>query len=277
MSLPEFNKICHDIKAGGKLKVLRFYLMGEPLSNPDLPEMIKTACQMGLAERTELTSNGVLLDKKKSQEIIGSGLDYLRISISSVDESRHKRITQSKIQVDNIYHNIEQFRRIRDEMGQQKPFLNVKMIDSQDEKENMKFCNMYEAIADEAIIEKPMNWNSQKNSDFIKNTYGKNNAIDPKQLYPYYKEVCPFPFYTLVVNVDGDVTACCVDWNKNTCVGNVFDAPLKSIWDGEKMRDFRRMHLLRKRKENRSCSDCQFLFTTPDNIDDLSIDKIEKK
>ena len=275
MSLLEFKNICDSIQVGGRLKVLRFYLMGEPLLNPHLSEMIKVACQMRLAERTEITTNAVLLNGEKSREIINSGLDYLRVSISSVDQSRHEYITQTNIQVEHIYSNIKQFKQIRDGMGRQKPFLYVKMLDSLNNVENLKFLQMYQAVGDEIVIEKPMNWDSFNNHDLLRSTYKEDKMPDSEGMYPYPKTVCPFPFYTLAVNVNGDVTVCCVDWNKGTKVGNVFEATLKSIWDGDEMRDFRRMHILRKRTLNSSCANCQFLSTVPDNLDNMSESKIK--
>ena len=274
MKLFEFKKICQDIQEGGQLKVLRFYFMGEPLLNPHLTEMITMASQRRLAKRTELTTNGVLLDREKSQAIINSGLDYLRISISSVDSHRHKHITQTNIQVDKIYDNIKRFRHIRDGMGRQKPFLYVKMLDSYNEAENSRFLQMYQGVGDESVIEKPMNWDEYNNHDLLQATYGEKQTSDSTELYQYPKSVCPFPFYTLMVSVNGDVTVCCVDWNKATRVGNAFESTLQSIWNGDEMRNFRRMHIFRNRKLNPSCSNCQFLFTAPDNLDNMSESKI---
>jgi radical SAM protein with 4Fe4S-binding SPASM domain len=73
-----------------------------------------------------------------------------------------------------------------------------------------------------------------------------------------------------VVNANGDITACCVDWNKKTCVGNLKEAPLAEIWSGPAFREFRRMHLENRRHENESCRNCTYLFTSPDNLDGLS-------
>jgi len=274
MSLSQFTKICHDIKDGGHLKALRFYLMGEPLLNPHLAKMIAMAHRMKLSERTELTTNAVFLNRGISRALINSGLDYLRISISSVDPKRHERITQTRVEPGHIRDNIKNFRRIRSRMGCRKPFIYIKMLDALDDVENSNFLKIYKPLGDEAAIEVPMNWNEYNNHDLLQGTYGKGRRINQKELYPYPKEVCPFPFYTLAVNVNGDVTVCCVDWLKATRVGNVFESTLKSIWDGEELRNFRRMHLLRVRRMNVSCRNCKYLYTTPDNIDDMPRSRI---
>ena len=270
MTLAEFIKIAQDIKSGGLLKVLRFYFMGEPLLNPELPKMIKTACKMNLAQRTELTSNGVLLDTEKSVALVNSGLDYLRISISSVDPVRHGQVTQTSVSVEEIFDNIRSFRNTRDKMGSVKPFLYVKLLDPLNQAETQRFLEMYGSVADETAIEKPMNWNNYEKRNLIEATYGSDVSAERNDLYPYPKEVCPFPFYTLMVNVNGDVTTCCVDWNKATRVGNVFESGLKSIWNGEQLRNLRQIHITRRRVLNPSCGNCTFLYTVPDNLDNMS-------
>jgi radical SAM protein with 4Fe4S-binding SPASM domain len=270
MTVTEFKRICNDIKSSGKLKVLRFYLMGEPLLNPKLPEMIKIASKMGLAERTELTSNGSLLSEEKSKEIIYSGLDYFRISISSVDQLRHKRLTQTNIRIEQIYDNVKRFKEIRENLGNKKPFLYVKMLDSSNKKENSKFLRLYGAIADEVVIEKPMEWNSYGVHNLLKVVYKKKQAPNLNKTYLYRKSICPLPFYTLSISANGDVCVCCVDWNKATRVGNVFESSLKSIWGGPSLRDFYSLHISGRRVENPSCANCRFLYTVPDNLDYMS-------
>lgn len=134
--------------------------------------------------------------------------------------------------------------------------------------ENEIFKNMYEEVADEVCIESPMNWNGQGN--FIGNLYlnrkiKKNLFLPAKKI----KKVCPFLFYSLVIKCSGDVVACCVDWNKGTKIGNVKNESLSEIWNGQRLREFRKMHLEGRKAENKSCRNCTYLYTSPDNIDNL--------
>ena len=274
MSLSEFQKIAADIKAGGRLKVLRFYFMGEPLLNPELPAMITMASQMQLAERTELTTNGVLLNETTARALISSGLDYLRISISSVIQSRHEQVTQTRVKIEDIRNNIRRFRELRHELGYTKPFIYVKLLDPCDAAERDTFFDLYRDIADEAVVEDSMNWNSYDDHNFMPADNAKTGNPTGSAAQTTPKQVCPFPFYTLAVTVNGDVTVCCVDWNKATAVGNAFEEDLTSIWHGKRMREFRQMHITRNRKNNPSCCNCTFLYTTPDNLDAMSAETI---
>lgn len=274
LSMDLYTKIINDIKKMGKLKSLKLYCDGEPLLNKNIVKMVRLAKKNEISERIEITTNGSLLKKDISVELIESGLDYLRISIPSVIEKRKFEITQSKISFNQIFNNIKNFRHLRDKLGCKLPFIYVKMIDTFGP-ENKIFRNMYQGIADEVFIEPPMNWDGQKN--FIGNLY--TNKRTKKTLFPplkVVKKVCPFHFYSLVIKCNGDVVACCVDWSKGTKIGNVKEKSLSEIWTGEHLREFRKMHLEGQRAENESCRNCTFLYTSPDNIDNLPDRKISE-
>jgi radical SAM protein with 4Fe4S-binding SPASM domain len=276
MDFALFEKIVAQIKPLGRLKVMRFYMLGEPLLHPDIIRMISLAVSSGVTERTELTTNATALTEQKSRGLLASGLDYLRVSIYAANQERNEWVTQSKVPIARIYENVRTFRRLRDETGTKTPQLYVKMIDSGSDEENAAFLEMYKDIADECVLEKPMNWNGYENRDVLETAYASDEErshVAGANLFPFQKKICPFPFYTMVVNANGDVTACCVDWNKNTKVGNVHDATIGEIWHGEAFRELRRMHIEGRRGENASCKNCTYLFTAPDNLDGLSAEE----
>ena len=81
------------------------------------------------------------------------------------------------------------------------------------------------------------------------------------------KLVCPYPFYALAINANCDVSICCNDWAHRTVVGNIMQERLIDIWNGERLRNFRLMHLKGMRCNNPACVDCSCLELLPDNID----------
>ena len=277
MDMNLYKKILDDIKKMGKLKSLKLYLNGEPLLHKNIVEMIMLASNLDITDRIEMTTNAALLTEDLSKNLINSGLTYLRISIYSIIEEKNQQITNSKIGIDKIFNNIKNFKKLRDEYKNHTPFLYVKMIDTFDKKENEDFINKYKDIADEVAIEAPMNWNGYLKRDYINNLYNeKSNDINREILFANKKEICPFPFYSLVINCNGDVGVCCVDWNIKTKIGNIKEKNLSEIWFGENLRNFRKMHINKYRHKNESCKNCTYLYTSPDNIDNLSYKKFEK-
>jgi MoaA/NifB/PqqE/SkfB family radical SAM enzyme len=244
---------------------INFYMMGEPFVNKSLPSMIRRAKQRGSAQKVIVTSNGSLLNRETAERVVESGLDYLRISIYGAFEETHRARTRSAIGLQRIVDNLSGFVEVRAKST--KPFLYVKMIDSGDADENAEFVRRFSAIADEVHIEPVMNWNDID---------GKNRAnVDKDALleteyFSRKKEVCPFPFYTLVIHADLRVSVCCVDWSKKAVVGDLKTQSLLDIWNGDALRAFQDLHVQRRRAEIAACASCTFLHTAPDNVDSLA-------
>ncbi len=268
LDMDQFKKICHDTVELGKLKVLRFYMLGEPFLHKELPEMVAYAKKIDMADRIEVTSNASAINQKNAERILESGLDYLRISIYGMTPERHKEITQTNVSPELIRSNIANLWEMKQKTGAKSPFVYIKMINPFDQEEEKRFFETYSNICDEIRLERPMNWDNPNEADFIDNVYGE--KIEKAALFRFPKQVCAFPFYTTVVHSSGDVSVCGVDWEKKTVVGNIFKQSLRDIWNGPELRAFQRMHIERRKEENEACRNCTYLYTYPDNLDEIT-------
>jgi radical SAM protein with 4Fe4S-binding SPASM domain len=141
------------------------------------------------------------------------------------------------------------------------------MIDTRSAEENAEFLSLFGGIGDEVALEPVMNWNDPEEGDLSQMERDARLSLD---YYKLKKQVCPFPFYTLVVHADLRVSVCCVDWAKETVVGDLRHETLAQIWRGEKLRAFQLMHLQGRAGEHKACRDCTYRHTAPDNIDGLT-------
>lgn len=80
MRLEEFEIIAGKLQ--GVTKYLYYHLMGEPLTHPALPEMIRLASALGF--RSVVTTNGTLLPRR-GRELIDSGVYKVNISVHSFE------------------------------------------------------------------------------------------------------------------------------------------------------------------------------------------------
>lgn len=258
MQFDDFKKIADDFAEwkGDKIKVIRIIGFGEPLINPKTPEMVKYLKDLEIAERIEITTNASLLTKECSEKLLDSGLDYLRCSVYAVEQTRHQLFTQTPFDISLIRKNIENLKKMRDSRKLEKPFIYVKMLESDDEKENQLFLDTFSPLCDEAVLEKRHQWLSSK---------------DPKK---NQRQVCPQPFKMVSIHFNGDVILCDPDWKGNTCVGNALEEKISEIWGGKKIRKFWRMQLENRKNENLSCRDCSFLNDeyAIDDLDGVSPD-----
>lgn len=267
LSLEDFKAVAKQIKDLGTVKTLNFYMMGEPFVNKQLTQFISLAKSEAIADKVIVTSNGTLVKPAIYQDICDSQLDYLRISIYGGNENSHATNTQSSFRLSRIKDNILGLKQFRDERGQKHPFIYIKMIESPNADDNRQFKEMFSEASDEVFIEPVMNWNDPDEGNLA--GQAKDTELS-RQYFSAQKAVCPFPFYTLVIHSDLKVSVCCVDWNKQTIVGDLRNETLADIWKGDALRTFQLRHLQRRRHQLAGCKTCTYLHTAPDNIDSLS-------
>ena len=83
MSLDEFKSVAENLQ--GLTRYIYFHVLGEPLTHPELVEMIKYARSMGF--NPAVTTNGTLLDRRGG-ELLSSGVYKVNISLHSFEEGK---------------------------------------------------------------------------------------------------------------------------------------------------------------------------------------------
>ena len=259
-----------EITQGHGIKTLNFYMMGEPFLNPKLLGYIRDAKLRGLADRLIVTSNGSLIRSSLHADLVRSGLDYLRISIYGADETDQKANTQTRIPLERVQKNLRDLISARDKMGSSTPYVYVKMIDQLSDHKNQCFLSGFSGIADEVAIEPRMDWNSPENV----NLAGvPRDELLSSSYHGNLKSCCPFPFYTLVIHADLQVSVCCVDWSKSLVIGSLSESRLTDIWNGRKLRNIQLAHLRGMRNSIEACRNCAYLHTSPDTLDGLTAEE----
>ena len=263
MSLELFKKIIDDIAAMNfKLKALKLWKDGEPLLNKNLPQFIEYAKNKGVSEQVRVTSNGGLLDRM-AQQLIDVELDWLMISFLSLKDDVYFRHTGRKEMQDTVLNNVRLLRSLRDQKGTKKPHTAIKMCKFPyiTDEEIASFRAQVEPFVDEVILhEEPMDWDSSHHKDM---TLGAGlQRRRPKQ-------VCPYAWYQVNINFNGEVSICPVDWSFKTIIGDVSKETFSDVWNGQRMRDFRNMWATQELWRNPVCEKCTYYYNHADNIDDF--------
>lgn len=73
---------------------------------------------------------------------------------------------------------------------------------------------------------------------------------------PFMPGTCPEVCDKLSVNWNGDVTACCGDWDDMMIVGNINEEPIDKIWRGERITQIREMLAANRYKDLLLCRRC---------------------
>jgi radical SAM protein with 4Fe4S-binding SPASM domain len=249
-----WERVLSQLQQIAPIRVLRFWGIGEPLLNPNLPSMINHA--RFVAERTELATNGSLL-AGRAYALVNSGLQYLRVSVYSTTEKGYEIESGSRFRLSEIMANVRELKRFRESLGSTLPWICANFTTSHPE-EIPLFQEQWKEIADDCRVEIIHNW-------------GGTDArlVQLSQPKPEARKVCSKPFYELVIKANGDVTPCCADWDGSLKIGNILESSLPEIWEGELAKGIRRLHISGRRSDLGMCRDCTLIESQPDDLDFL--------
>ena len=261
MDFELYKKIIDDLKAfETPIKVLRLYKDGEPLLNPKFADMIRYAKASGGILAVDTTTNASLLNPEKNMEIISAGLDKINISVNGLSDQSYREFTRHKMDFHELVSNIRHF---YDHRGN--CLVCIKIVgDNLTNEEKDRFFAVFGDIADRVFIEHiaPC-WPEFRMEEAV-----ANESVGIYDQGIREVAVCPYIFYSLSINSDGKASLCFLDWSRKLIVGDVKKESVKDIWNGEALFNYRKMHLLRKRKEHPICGTCgQLTHCMPDDID----------
>jgi MoaA/NifB/PqqE/SkfB family radical SAM enzyme len=105
MEMPVYRRLIAGLEALPTLAKVAFWGFGEPLLHPHIVEMVTLA--KGLGAKTELISNGLLLDRSLAEGLVTAGLDTLVLSVdggaadacADTKSGSDLRVVQENVQV----------------------------------------------------------------------------------------------------------------------------------------------------------------------------------
>jgi len=222
----------------------RVYLhfLGEPLLHPQLGKFIAYGKSKGF--EIAFVTNGSLLSKEKSIQMIDVELDYLAISFE-INQETFKKL-RSGGDFKTVQKNILNFFALRNLRNKRKPFVLVSSI-TLNKKHDEKIAKFWEDKVDGFNYKEIHDWRG--NIQDITRIAGRKKET---------KKICLLPFIGMCILVDGKVVPCCVDYDGTYILGDLKRDSLKSIWNGQKIITLRRA-LLEGRKETiELCSKCSY-------------------
>lgn len=248
-----------------KLNTLHLYKDGEPLLNPSLAWMVETARKGEVAESVELTTNGLILTRDRAAALIDAGLDRIRISLQPSSTGAKQDAKAAQLYA-RCLENVRTLREERDRRGASLE-IHVKTIDFVGEDPLLaSFRTDFGPLADTIHVDVAMGWSGAASIDLTLGSAPESNMTGQVALRPS-RVVCPQPFYTLAINSNGEVSACCVDWSHDVVVGDVCQQSLGDIWRSEALRSLRLLHLDGRRGENRACRSCHYVQGASEQAD----------
>lgn len=279
MSDEMFKKITHDaVEFGGQIKRVLFTGLGEPLANPKLPDMIKYMKDRNVAQGYEIITNAYLLSHEMTDRLLESGLTFLRISIQGLTEKKYREVSGVDISYDRLIDNIRYF---YEKKGSCK--LYIKIMDACFDKgeSEQDFFDMFGNMCDSIYIEHLIKAQPSMMDSYDKEIQSVQTFYGDKA---EHREVCPYAFYSLQIDVDGNTFPCPpLGFPEDFSLGNVMDKSVYDIWHSDRLYGMQLSMLKKGRCAVKYCDNCEnyLCFTPPeDNLDndrEAIIKRIEEK
>jgi len=251
MSLAKYKRSLDEVVGLG-CKRIDFTGFGEPLVDKTLEEKVAYAKSKGLGTYT--ITNASILTRARTARFIKAGLDELRVSFYGMRKETYERAMVG-LNFETTWKNLHDFLEVREEMGSKLPRLEINwLVLPENEEDTELFREYWEPRADAIEIWKPHNFGDgrsyrQRSDDIaMKNTCGR-----PKN-------------GPLQIHWNGEVVACCYDYNNQLVLGNAFEQPILEILNGEKYRLIRLAHREKMFKLFPYCNQCDQLLPHADAL-----------
>lgn len=228
MSFEMFKKIADEaIENENIVKSIVMQGLGEPLMDPMLFKRIKyLKTKSGIY--VLMSTNAGLLSKEKSSEILDSGLDCIMFSLDGASKATYEKL-RTGLDYDKVVGNIRQFLQMKRKLGLEKPYVIIQFIRCKINKHEEKFFRRQWKQKDVSLYIKDMH-------DFLDvkfNGNSKNESFRP----------CYEMWGHMQILWNGDVGACCWDYNGEMKMGNVGEQYIREIWGGKRYKKLRMEHL----------------------------------
>ncbi len=219
MTIEEFKELVKQSKDAG-IKAIRFVGWGEPFMNKNILDMAKLVKDAGL--KTHITTNGLLINDEIVDRILGIGLDSIIFSMQGLTEeeySKQRNTDKFNILKSNIIKLIEE----RNKRNLDRPFVQIMTSVTNEIREEInKFKEEWGKIVD--LVTYSRTWLKRlENKDRVK------ELLDRSTELPMPK-ICNEVRYKLSIHWNGNVSACCEDYDDSLILGNFKKTPLKEIW-----------------------------------------------
>ena len=265
-----FDEIAQKRASLGPLYPVKLHQMGEPMLHPEIADIVGYAESRGVP--IELNTNCGLITEEKIDALYKAGLTNLILSYQTPDllsfKTRKAPSLAFEAYRDKVRLAVERKLATGARTNIEIDIMNTKYADgvtivSEDQQalafleDWIAFCQALEkrydkqprahdlaALARKRVLDQDENGSRYELLPGVtliwKRCHSWGNIIGGHKLNPDVDTYCPAPYDQFVVHWNGDVAACCTDYEGRTKYANVFRQSIESVWKGEILKRRRR-------------------------------------
>jgi radical SAM protein with 4Fe4S-binding SPASM domain len=228
------------------------------LVHPEFEKYMKYAVSKGLYAC--LSINPILLTPDVAERLLEARPAKLYVALDGQDDASFEKIRGLKNAYEKSKENLLRFLKMKTERGIKTKIM-LSMIDFELNAASIaKLKDYWISVpgVDEFLCKPFITWSGDA-ADV--NKFAAPKAKGNAELAKSVGFVtCNKPWYELSVTWDGDVIACCFDYDKKVPLGSVKEQTLAQIWNGPQMQALRR-EFIENKVSNPLCRDCTYLHS----------------
>jgi radical SAM protein with 4Fe4S-binding SPASM domain len=237
LGLPEIRALMEECGRHG-LPALVVGMGAEPLVYKNVRSVFDLARGAGVMD-VFLGTNGMLLNEDLCEYLVTNEVARIEISLDAATPKTYEKI-RGKDELERIERNIHTLLEVKKRHRSKLPIIRLCFcLQPLNAHEREAFLDKWRGLVDYADIQQLQDFGYVDELRERGDVSEEAKLLNGSAPEPY----CSYPFNSLNVWSNGDVTPCCTFYAKNLVAGNIGDSSLAEIWHGAYMRDLRQQFL----------------------------------
>ena len=253
MSLNTLQRIMDEF--GKYANFIDLYMMGEPFLNPEIYDMIRYVKRWPVT--VKIDTNGMAVDPVKT---VASGLDEIWFQLGGIDQNTHT-VYRRGGNLDKAFQNIRTLVAERKRRNDYRTVVKMGLIVMKhNEHQWNDFVKLARRLGVDGVVEVAGGVRTAEEASKYLPENSRLRKYDEEDLkHGILRRAqqghCRYAWNAVLISWDGSVHACPKDHYNRYEVGNINEQSFAGIWNGPRMRWFRRM-ILEKGNCTPSCYYC---------------------
>jgi len=210
-------------------KVIQLHGYGDPLLDKNMGAYVKILVDNGFY--SYFSCNPANIDIGKTLEMFENGLNYIKYSIESVDDERHKKIRGNASNFTESYKKILSILEIKKEK-KLKTVIVITMLDLNSEWQKDDYLKLKKLFEGKDVYI----YLKSEDQQWYREDYHGTNSV-------HWSEFCKHPWMSMTIKSNGEAAMCMEDFNNEIVLGDATKESLHDIWHGERYDRFRTDHV----------------------------------
>ncbi len=209
-------------------KVIVLHGYGDPLLDKNIPDYVEMMTKMGL--QSYFSCNPANINIERTKRTFKNGLGYVKYSMESADDIRHKEVRGQKSDFTESYRRIVEL-------------LNYKAQRNLDTTIVITMINLNKSWQQEEYEKLEEAFDGMDVYIYLKSQdqqWYEDNKQQTQSIH--WIEFCQFPWSSMTIKSNGESVECVEDFNNEIILGDAKTESLYDIWNGEKYNKFRMDH-----------------------------------